>query len=245
MGEAFITRRGAGSGLILKVVGGTTQPASPKDNTIWVNTSTAITSYALQHDEPASPASGMVWIQTSYYSLVEMGIDKKNDVKVYPIAAFQYIGGAWVDKDAKSYINGQWKDWVITVYNGEADISHWVQNSLTNYFYTEDGFVRFTVANPPYGFNAAYDTPLGMTNIATVRFYGYAPRGVQVGVARGTYSSNDYVASAYTPDPWTKTDPLTYVDVDVSNLTGDAYIKCTGNEAYIKRIILIPIGGNI
>lgn len=40
MGEAFITRRGGGgpAGLNFEIVGGTTQPTNPKENTIWVNT---------------------------------------------------------------------------------------------------------------------------------------------------------------------------------------------------------------
>ena len=37
--------RGGGGGLNLKVVGGTTQPTNPRENTIWVNTTTAITGY--------------------------------------------------------------------------------------------------------------------------------------------------------------------------------------------------------
>ena len=43
MGEALITRRGGSKGLDLHVVGGTTRPANPKNNTIWLNTDTNIT----------------------------------------------------------------------------------------------------------------------------------------------------------------------------------------------------------
>lgn len=43
---------GSGEGLNFKVVGGTTQPASPKENTIWVNTDTEITSWDFSVTEP-------------------------------------------------------------------------------------------------------------------------------------------------------------------------------------------------
>ena len=43
---------GSGGGLNFKVVGGTSAPASPKENTIWVNTDTAIPSWHFGVDEP-------------------------------------------------------------------------------------------------------------------------------------------------------------------------------------------------
>ena len=43
---------GAGGGLNFKVVGGTSTPASTKENTIWVNTDTAIPSWHFGVDEP-------------------------------------------------------------------------------------------------------------------------------------------------------------------------------------------------
>lgn len=262
MGEAFITRRGGtGSGLVLKIVGGTTQPAAPKNNTIWVNTATAITSYALQHDAPADPAAGMVWIQTSYFSFAEMDVDKKHDVKVYPIAAFQYIGGEWVDKEAKSYINGQWKDWVAYVWNGESDISHWVRATSSEtgtWYYTDDGFL-YTKGTSSSGLRLAYDVPVDLTNIASVRYYGYMPSGETgtnrfVSVCPESSGISGADAAALTlPLPWAKTDPLNYADIDVSTLVGNHYVRIgkggpygSNNVVlYIKRIVLIPIGGNI
>ena len=50
-GECFFKLGGAG--LNFKVVGGTTQPASPKENTIWVNTNVTIHDYIFSTDEPS------------------------------------------------------------------------------------------------------------------------------------------------------------------------------------------------
>ena len=57
MSEAIITRRGgisSGGGLDLKVIGGTTQPSNPTENTIWVNTDTPINGYAFSATNPSS-----------------------------------------------------------------------------------------------------------------------------------------------------------------------------------------------
>ena len=43
---------GGGENLNFKVVGGTTEPSNPKENTIWVNTDTAITSWDFSATEP-------------------------------------------------------------------------------------------------------------------------------------------------------------------------------------------------
>ena len=101
---------GSGGGLNFKVVGGTSTPASPKENTIWVNTSTAITSWVFSATQPAG-ATGRVWISIGTSSPAEFNALKKNGIKVYPMSAKQYVRGAWVDKTAKSYQNGAWVDW--------------------------------------------------------------------------------------------------------------------------------------
>lgn len=116
-GVIINTGGGSGGGLNLKVVGGTTQPTSPKENTIWVNTDTEIEGWAFSSAQPESPKEGMLWFQTTTDSLVAMNIDKKNTVMLYPGGCSQYIGGAWVEKDAQSFIGGKWVDWRIYFYN--------------------------------------------------------------------------------------------------------------------------------
>ena len=106
---------GGGASLNFKVVGSTSAPASPKENTIWVNTSTEITSWVFSATEPETPAAGMVWISVGESSPVAFNALKKNNITVYPLTAKQYVSGAWVDKEAKSYQNGAWVDW----WNGE------------------------------------------------------------------------------------------------------------------------------
>lgn len=58
---------GGGENLNFKVVGGTSAPSNPKENTIWVNTSTAITSWDFSATEPAkrSKNKNMVLVDAS------------------------------------------------------------------------------------------------------------------------------------------------------------------------------------
>lgn len=139
---------GGGTSLNFKVVGGTTRPANPSENTIWVNTDQEITSWVFSANEPENPESGMVWISTGSSSIVAFNALKKNGIYVYPISAKQYIAGGstsilgeallgemvlgsttstdsqWVDKTAKTYKNGVWVDWIVWIYDdGKFDSS--------------------------------------------------------------------------------------------------------------------------
>lgn len=51
MGEAFIVRRGGGNPLNFRVIGSTAQPASPRENDIWVDTDTKIPSWFIGTNE--------------------------------------------------------------------------------------------------------------------------------------------------------------------------------------------------
>jgi hypothetical protein len=110
----FVT--GGGANLNFKVVGGTTQPSAPAENTIWVNTSTAISEWVFSPSQPSNPANGMVWFTTDRSSSLAFNALKKNNVTVYPIATMQYVGGSWVRVNAKTYQNGAWEDWRVWLY---------------------------------------------------------------------------------------------------------------------------------
>lgn len=99
-----------GAELNFEVVGGISAPASPKENTIWVNTNTAITDWVFSATQPPN-ASGRMWISTGTSSAIEFNALKKNGIQVYPISANQYVSGALVYKEAKIYQGGEWVEW--------------------------------------------------------------------------------------------------------------------------------------
>lgn len=109
---------GSGAGLNFKIVGGTTQPISGSENTIWINTDTEITSWVFSSTEPENPAEGMVWICTANSSSVDFNALKNNTLEVYPMSAEQYIGGTWIGTPMKLYQGGAWESpWDGYVYN--------------------------------------------------------------------------------------------------------------------------------
>lgn len=94
---------------------GNPQPASPKENTIWVNTDTTITGWIFSETQPENLTDGMVWFLTGTYSTADFNALKKNGITVYPLSAKQYVGGELLKLTAKTYQDGAWVDW----WNGE------------------------------------------------------------------------------------------------------------------------------
>jgi hypothetical protein len=115
---SLINNISSGVGLNFEIVGGTTTPNNPKENTIWINTNTPITNWFFvkdisEMDEYLSYDTGDVFIQIGETSNVKFcALDTyPNILMVYPIFAKQYVSGKWVDKTAKSWQNGKWVDW--------------------------------------------------------------------------------------------------------------------------------------
>lgn len=102
------------------VVGGTTQPSNPTENTIWVNTSRSITGWHFgnSNDLPSSISSGFVWITLTLDSSVGFNGLKENSLFVYPLKVSQYEGAnGWVAKKMKIYQSGAWKDSMMYLYH--------------------------------------------------------------------------------------------------------------------------------
>lgn len=116
--DLFITRRGGGGGgggLNFQVVGGTTRPANPAENTIWVNTGTEITGWSFSQTEPAEPIANMVWFFVSH-SQAAVNAITENEIMLYPSKAYQYNEGTWVSTPAFTYKDGSWHNWAKYIY---------------------------------------------------------------------------------------------------------------------------------
>lgn len=138
-----MTNAGGGSAALnFKVVGGTTAPSTPSENTIWVNTSTPISDWAFSATSPSSPTSGMVWFRIGASSTAPFSALKRKTIMIYPVAAKQYVNGAWVDVTAKSYQNGAWVSWMLVLYepgNVHAETTGDYQGLAIRYSSTWDG----------------------------------------------------------------------------------------------------------
>lgn len=126
-----ITNAGGGGGgsLNFKVVGGTSAPTSPSENTIWVNTSNDITGWAFSVTAPTA-SEGLVWFAVGNSSSVAFNAIKKNGLWVYPGSCQQYISGIWVAKTAKTYQSGAWKNWMYWLYNTGVKKVEFTDNAL-------------------------------------------------------------------------------------------------------------------
>lgn len=103
----FNVTSGGGSGLSLRVLGGTTQPTSPREGTIWVHTSALKPDYILSGTQPASPSSGLAWIKLGSDG-VSLPVDKKGTLAITLAGCSVYSGSAWENADAWAYTGGEW-----------------------------------------------------------------------------------------------------------------------------------------
>lgn len=116
------TNSGAGGGISLKVKGGTTAPASPAENTVWVNTDVAVATVYVCYDTPSTPRSGSVWIKPADNGNNTVSLSKRDIVVLRVGVVSQYISSAWVGKDASVYVSGSW-----------VPIQEWAYNNGTKY----------------------------------------------------------------------------------------------------------------
>lgn len=107
--EAVLSIKGGGTGLNIEVIGGTEQPDSPAENTIWVNTATDITGWAFRADAPSNPVDGTVWFNISSESRLNLNVLTENELCVYINGAKQFISNAWNPVDILIYSGGEWK----------------------------------------------------------------------------------------------------------------------------------------
>lgn len=183
----ILNMSGGGPGLNFDIVGGTSAPSSPKSNTIWVNTSTAITGYMFSATQPSSPINGVVWISVGTYSSASFNALKKEYLMVYPLSAKQYVSGAWVDKTAKIYQNGKWVDW----WDGELYYNGNQYTSVTGGFTVKKSNGYFTFGNTtiPFGFTGNSDTQATMYTSKKIDLRGYTKLCIDLDVTTVTITA--------------------------------------------------------
>lgn len=231
------------SGLNFEVVGGTSAPANPVANTIWVNTSTAITSYYFSSTQPENMANGAVWFPTRDNSSVAFNALKENCIQVYPSKATQMVNGELVDVEAKTYLNGAWADW----YRGELYDNGNQYESITG------GWTAYTQNGTTYtlGANSIQFSGGGSGTIYTnqmVDMSGYTTLYAEVTVTNtgenvtlGLSSRNNTINADYRVVEKSITKPSTQkhtIAVDISNINESHYVhfNCWKSGGTIHKI---------
>jgi hypothetical protein len=235
---------GGGGGAPVTVVGGSTQPASASEKTIWVDTSTTITSYVFSFAEPSVPVNGMVWVKTGTSSPVEFNASNGNNVlMVYPNQCKQYVSGAWEAKTAKSYLNGAWQDWAIWLFMvGSGQIVEWTGYSISGSSYDIDSTEHMTLKaeTNAYPERSVYTGLLNLTDISTIYFDIECVSGTPSNTACGVTTDNPAIYSFCQNPTGTferPTQSARYtLSVDVSSVSGSAKVFICGNLAGEERI---------
>ena len=221
----------AAASLNFKVVGGTSSPSAPAENTIWVNTATEISSWVLSPVQPEA-AEGLVWISMGSASAAAFNALKKNGIMIYPIAAKQYVDGAWANNTAEIYQNGAWVKFSLAwdgYYFKDGNQYEYITGG-----WSTDGWGSYSgstvvvgdvlsVLTPAAAYVARVGTndPVDLTDVDTIWFdspsgkngHGY-PGYLMVCTAK---DENSKVASAMISNAGTGS-------IDVSSLSGPHYL---------------------
>ena len=236
MGHGYKSGAG-GASLNFKVVAGTTEPTNPKENMIWVKTSNKITGWYFSATQPENMAEGEVWFTTGESSEFAFNALKKNTLQVYPVSAKQYVSGAWVDKEAKSWQGGEWVNWIPPNYLFKAGFGALVEFDVgkeSNATLPGIGknAIMFTQCNYGNG-NYAYiitKKPINVTDISV--FYIRATVTSNHNLRCGTSASNSNPVAAPTDGEVNmQTAGVEKVyEYPVQNISGMRYFKITGSN---------------
>lgn len=237
--------------LNFEVVGGTTEPNEPKENTIWIETDAEITSWIFSTTEPTESEEGMIWIYIDKFSSTDFNALKENGIQIYPISAMQYISGVWMDKTAKSYWDGEWKAWL-----------HFENIALTSDAWTTGGFgkdgstsgsgsisggkitLEISASNTNYGADAwAYTkVKMDLSRVKTIEFTATLS-DTRFTFARAGVTSNTGITPTYLASvDFSKSTSQQTKTLDVTDIT-EGYIHfnlrntTTTGTAYCKEII--------
>lgn len=164
MGKCFLHGNGGGSkGVELNfcVVGSTSEPVKPTENTIWINTDKEITGWAFCATEPSEPFNGMVWIATGSNDKASFNALKNHCVRVNPLSAKQHVDGVWLPVDSAISQNGTW----VELLNGELYIYGNECAGVTGGWDQVGSLASFTLNAANIDFSYTYDG--GLANLHT------------------------------------------------------------------------------
>ena len=254
----IINNSGGGAPLNFKVVGGTSQPANPKENTIWVNTSVGISSWGMIKDIAPnwSVPEGTVYI---FIEAAAGGSEsvfnalKSNEISLRLIGAKQYVGGAYVNKEVKLYQNGAWHLIITDNYlfklGGEVapETGGWTytgyrfaSNSPCNGGQIINGEIRTTGVPNHYMGCLGTALPVDLTKYSRLAVQGWSlssHRVICICTNRAAIGDST-VATIWLPNAYTND----YYYLDISGLNGAYYIvaisQADNNDMYIYNIRL-------
>ena len=101
----------------IDVIGGTTRPSQMANNTIWINTSTPISSWYISSQAPENPSAGTVWIMIDYESDIQLELSNIPYIGIGIGTSYQYIDSDWTIVPAEIYTNKKYYASNLVLYN--------------------------------------------------------------------------------------------------------------------------------
>lgn len=213
---------------------------SVKENTIWVDTNTKITSHAFSATEPTNPVEGMVWFKTGASGSVVFNALKKNIIEVCVTGCQQYVSGAWASKTSQAYIGGKWRDFYVFLYN-KGDFCE----SVTGGWESKSGKISLDTAKAPTitknedsvtiaitGYGEGYYKPVNKIDLTNVsKLVWDADVTVSYKVRLRVFASSLTTEAAELS--YSSTTSKKIHELDVSSLSGEYYVAiciATGNS---------------
>jgi len=208
-----------GEELNFSVVGGTTEPSSPMENMIWVNTDAEITGWVFQTTVPENPTEGLMWFNTNISAVTPFNALKQNGIYLYPTNSTQYVNGAWVGKIAKTYQNNIWIPWRFYLYN------YGPQNINFSQFGTVCPFV-IGDTNITWTYPSYVDGETNLFTTDTIDITRYSTANVICAITGGHNNTSIRSINLWVgPDRTSKTAQVSASSgkgtLDISNLTGN------------------------
>ncbi len=224
-----------------KLVGGTTEPINPKENTIWVNTDAEMADFSIEATNGfAEPNEGDVWISTNIDADVSFTVDKKHRLMIYPAVTYQYINGVWAVKEARLFTGISWKQFSfndLAIFNNGDYPIEWVEADYTTNGQGANSFslnnrinilANYAGGSLPRVVAAVTDTAIDITGYNTIFFE----------ISQDSTASSYYLGVNDTKQTDATGKMVKHIvtqtkgisSLDVSDITGEMYVMvlCAG-----------------
>ena len=253
--------RHGGAGLNFKIVGGTTQPVSPKENTIWINTDANIGECQFSETKPTVRTDGSqlqdgdIWLGINIKDGVLITAEKKNNIQVNISYCKQYISGNFVEKEVTVFVNNEWvkpRNFIFDGYKTKAE-----------YTFSERDYDNGSVLNPliinRYGVVTtsagnkrmiSVNELIDFTNITTVtvelQFTGAGTGSIynEIFIVDEINSASEMRKNYLKKQSFSNNTTLQTISVDVSDMTGSHYLVVSfyrGSNSTLLRLYSIEL----
>lgn len=236
MGYGRTNSGGSSNGLNFKVVQYDAEPTgTAAENTIAVVTDTAITSWVMSTEQPEG-VEGMVWIEVVTESEVPFYADKKQQVKLYLKSVKQYVGGAWLNKEAYVYQDSAWVHFsfagILLYSNGDectAITGGWEEAYASGDYYNKKGTFTKNDTNITITADATRKVIFAKTvnkiDVSGMKTLTITASALTSEAHFGLHNGTNWnLLSGFAH--YATIDSVGTVSLDISDITGEYYVAC-------------------